>query len=112
MDIYDVINIYGPLVASLIAVIVAAVMLYKTHKRRQEFSKNNTAKRKPSSSKAYHKQEMPAPISKSQFEQKESPSKNSLEQKPSAMTTCPTCKMRVFPKPDGTCPSCQARISS
>ena len=28
----------------------------------------------------------------------------------SAVVTCPNCKMRVFPKADGTCPSCQAII--
>jgi len=28
------------------------------------------------------------------------------------IVTCPQCKMRVFPKQDGTCPSCQAIISS
>ena len=26
------------------------------------------------------------------------------------ITTCPNCKMRVIPKPDGTCPSCQSKI--
>ena len=110
MDIYDVINIYGPLVAWLIAAIVTTVVLYKRHKKRQELSKSNAAKRKPSLSKPSLKYEAPISISKSQPEQKEAPSKNRLEQKPSAMTTCPNCKMKVFPKPDGTCPSCQARI--
>ena len=27
-----------------------------------------------------------------------------------SIVTCPKCKMRVIPKPDGTCPSCQAVI--
>lgn len=29
-----------------------------------------------------------------------------------SIVTCPKCKMRVLPGPDGTCPSCQAIISS
>jgi len=111
----DYINMYAPLVAWSIAAIVSivsvVVYLRKRNKRRQEFLKNNSAKRKPSSPKAYHKHDMPAFISESRPEQKESPSKNRLEQKPSGITTCPKCKMRVFPRSDGTCPACQSKIS-
>ena len=29
-----------------------------------------------------------------------------------SIVTCPNCKMRVLPNPDGTCPSCRAMIST
>jgi Mg2+/citrate symporter len=111
----DYINMYAPLVAysigAIVSIISLVVYLRRQQKRRQESLKNNTAKRKPSSSKAYQKNNMPASISESQPEQKKSPSKNRLEQKLSGITICPKCKMKVFPKSDGTCPGCQSKIS-
>ena len=40
------------------------------------------------------------------------PKQGSIEQGKSSIITCPYCKMRILPRPDGTCPSCQTTISS
>ncbi len=33
-----------------------------------------------------------------------------FDQNISSIIICPNCKMKIFPKPDGTCPSCQSLI--
>jgi hypothetical protein len=110
MDLNNVIKTYGPFLAILIVTIALAILGYMLYRRRQELLKKRAVRRRRPSSKFHHEHAMPVSISKAQAEQREAFPGKSPAQKLSRMTTCPECKMRVFPKADGTCPSCQAII--
>lgn len=111
MNFYEWFNLYGPFVVTLILAISVTVVVIGRHKRRQALAKSRRIPVRRSSRPVVHPEERPVPAAGPRPEPKEAAPRPHPARALHGMTTCPKCKMKVFPLPDGVCPSCQAKIT-